>query len=181
MFMSSAVKGFTLIELMMTLAVAAIILTIAIPSFTTFTQKSRLTKQVNLLAASIATARGEAAKRGARVVVCASDSPTATTPACSGTIDNWSNGWVVFIDSDNDLTVDAASDVVATFQTENGVSVMNDAAVTLVFNPDGSTTNADLLKFAICDSRGKDQGKELTVATTGRANFSDSAPATCTP
>lgn len=177
--MSSAVKGFTLIELMMTLAVAAIILTIAVPSFRTFTQNSRLTKQVNLLAASIAAARGEAAKRGARVVVCQSNAPTASTPACSGTAGTWSSGWVVFVDSDNDLTVDAATDVVATFQTETGVDLLTDAGQTLVFNPDGSITGNGA-EFAICDSRGKDHGKSLTVATTGRANLS-STTTTCTP
>jgi type IV fimbrial biogenesis protein FimT len=179
MYMSSAVKGFTLIELMMTLAIAAILLTIAVPSFRTFTQNSKLTKQVNLLAASVATARGEAAKRGVRVVICQSSDPTAATPACDGTTGTWSNGWVVFVDADNDLTVDAATDVVASFQAESGVDLLTNAGKTLAFNADGTTTAGNSVIFGFCDSRGQDHGKQVSVTTTGRAT--SEAATTCTP
>ncbi|MCI0507960.1 MAG: GspH/FimT family pseudopilin [Gammaproteobacteria bacterium] len=179
--MSNAVKGFTLVELMMVLAIAAILLTIAVPSFHTFTQNSRLTKQVNLLAASIATARGEAAKRGAKVVVCQSDDPVAAKPACDGTAGTWSKGWVVFVDADNDLTVDATTDVVASFREESGVNLITNAGATVAFNPDGSTTASKPATFAICDSRGKDHGKELSLATTGRVTTKTDGAVNCTP
>jgi type IV fimbrial biogenesis protein FimT len=177
--MSNAVKGFTLIELMMTLAIAAILLTVAVPSFHSFTQNSRLTKQVNLLAATISTARGEAAKRAVNVVVCQTNEPTAATPACNGTSGTWSDGWVVFADADGDAAVNAASDVVAAFQTESGVNLLTDAGTEVVFKPDGSTAEGTTVTFAICDSRGVNHGKKLDVATTGRASSSDAT--TCTP
>ena len=176
--MSNAVKGFTLMELMMTLAIAAVLVTVAVPSFRTFIQNSKLTKQVNLLAVSVATARGEAAKRGARVVICQSDDPAAATPDCDGTAGTWSNGWVVFVDSNNNLTVDAATDVLAAFQTEQGVDLLTDTGTTIAFNSDGSTTGGAKI-FSICDSRGVSHGKEMNVATTGRASLKDAT--TCTP
>lgn len=176
---SNAVKGFTLMELMMTLAIAAILVTVAVPSFRTFIQNSKLTKQVNLLAASVATARGEAAKRGARVVLCQSNNSTAATPDCDGTAGTWSNGWVVFVDSNNNLTVDVPADVLAVFHAEQGVDMLTDVGTTLAFNSDGSTTAGDAVSFAVCDSRGLNHGKEMTVATTGRASSKDAT--TCTP
>ncbi|WP_455375982.1 GspH/FimT family pseudopilin [Kaarinaea lacus] len=173
---SNAVKGFTLIEMMMTLTIAAILLTVAVPSFNAFTKNSKITKQVNLLAASVSMARGEAAKRGARIVMCQSTNPTATTdsppsvPPCDGTSGTWSNGWVVFVDSDNDLVVDAVTDVVGVFQTEPGVNIKTTTGTTIAFNPDGSTTSG-AQSFAVCDNRGVNYGKQLDVAGTGRPSM----------
>jgi type IV fimbrial biogenesis protein FimT len=177
--MSNAFKGFTLIELMMTLSLAAILLTLAVPSYITFTQNSRITTQTNKLIAAVSHARGEAAKRGVRVVMCQSDDPAAATPACDGTTGTWTNGWVVFVDTDNDLTVDASTDVIASFRAESGVNLLTDAGKTIAFNADGTTTVNDSVKFGICDSRGKDHGNEITIAPTGRASSQDAT--TCTP
>ena len=169
-------------ELMMVLAIAALMLTIAVPSYLSFTQNSRLTKQVNLLSASISAARSEAAKRGARVVLCQSSDPTAAEPACSGTAGNWSSGWVVFVDGDNDLTIDHGADpefIVGIFQPETGVNILTDTGLNLAFNSDGTTTAGSTRSFAVCDIRGAGKGKKLDVAATGRPTADDAT--TCTP
>ncbi|VTU28968.1 putative major pilin subunit [Variovorax sp. PBL-H6] len=85
-----ACKGFTLIELMVTLAVAAILMVIAAPGFLSFQRNSELTSAVNGLVASIAAARGEAMKSGRYAMVVPSDAT------------HWSSGWVVFVDRDAD-------------------------------------------------------------------------------
>ena len=177
---SNAVKGFTLIEMMMVLAIAAVMITVAVPSFRTFTQNAKLTKQVNLLAASISTARGEAAKRGQRVVVCQTADVTDLDNVCEGTAGTWSSGWIIFSDADNDESIDVGTDVVVgSYQTEPGVTLLTDAGASLVFNSDGSTREGNSITFAVCDSRGVSKGKELAVATTGRASSGDAT--TCTP
>ena len=177
---SNAVKGFTLIEMMMVLTIAALLMTVAVPSFRTFTQNSKLTKQVNLLAASVSMARGEAAKRGARVVMCQSDNPTASSPACDGTAGNWSKGWVAFVDN---VTVNSSFDagelVVGVYSPEQGVDIMTDFGTTLAFNADGTTTTTGIKKFAVCDDRGTSKGKQLEVAATGRP--SSGLADDCTP
>lgn len=177
---SNAVKGFTLIEMMMVLTIAALLLTVAVPSFRTFTQNSKLTKQVNLLAASVSMARGEAAKRGARVVLCQSNNPAASSPSCDGTAGTWSNGWVAFVDS---VTVNSSFDagelVVGVYSAESGVDIMTDFGATLVFNADGTTTTAGNKTFAVCDDRGVGKGKQLEIAATGRP--SSSLADDCTP
>jgi len=85
--------GFSLVELMVTIAVLAILLAIGIPSFASLIAANRLTSATNELVASLQTARTEAIRRNARITVCPA-APTAT--ACSGTA--WRDGWMVFVD-----------------------------------------------------------------------------------
>jgi len=80
--------GFTLIELMVTIAVMAVVLTLGVPSFQQTIRNNRLAAQTNNLIAALNLARSEAVKRGMRVTV----RKTST---------NWENGWQVFTDTDN--------------------------------------------------------------------------------
>lgn len=89
-------RGFSLIELMVTVAIVAILAALAAPSFRTQTDSARLTAHANALLSSLLLARTEAIKRNARVVLCkSSDGATCTT---SG---DWQQGWIVFVDANN--------------------------------------------------------------------------------
>lgn len=92
---ASRSRGFTLIELMVTLAVAAILLTIGVPSFRDLMIKSRLSGQVQEFYGTLNFARSEAIKRGNYVSICKSSDGSQ----CGG---NWSDGWIVFANNDND-------------------------------------------------------------------------------
>ena len=171
--MSNAVRGFTLIELMMTLSIAALLITFAVPSYNTFTKNSKLTKQVNLLAGSVSAARGEAAKRGSSVTLCQTTDPDpsdGSDPVCGGTAGTWSAGWIIFVDLDTDGEIDTsapADTIVNVFQAEKGAIIKTTAGASLSFNPDGTTTSGTSL-FAVCDDRGVSHGKQLDVSGTGR-------------
>ena len=91
--------GFTLIELMVTISIAAVLMMIAIPSLTTYRRNAELTSVTNTLVASINTARGEALKRGLSSMV---------VPINNGTA--WATGWVVFVDTDSSRTYSNATD-----------------------------------------------------------------------
>lgn len=85
-------RGFSLVELMVTIAVLAILLAIGIPSFASLIASNRLTSATNELVAALQTARTEALRRNARVTVC----PAASgATACSGA---WRDGWMAFVD-----------------------------------------------------------------------------------
>src|SRR5690606_41924737 len=88
-------KGFTIIELMVTLAVLAIVLGIAIPSFNTQIQRNGSLGLGEEFVSALNFARTEAIKRRAPVSICASN---AAVSACDGT--DRSNGWIVFVDEE---------------------------------------------------------------------------------
>lgn len=91
--------GFTLIELMVTLAVLGILLGIAVPSFMSTMAETRVTTAANELLGVIQYARSEAIRRGVRVTMCKTATPTANQ--CSNdTHASWTRGWVVFTDPD---------------------------------------------------------------------------------
>lgn len=103
--MHKRTDGFTLAEMMVVVALAALILAIAAPSFVEFRRNNRLTAVANDLLGGIQTARTEAIKRQANVALCPSDNPEAMTATCTtGPF----RGWITFLDPNNDCLRDPA-------------------------------------------------------------------------
>jgi type IV fimbrial biogenesis protein FimT len=90
-------RGFTLVEMLVVLAVGSILLAIAIPSYAFLVNTSRLAAVTNDLVTALHLARSEAIKRGIRVTVCKTSDAMVASPACSTTA-NWQDGWLVFVD-----------------------------------------------------------------------------------
>ena len=96
--------GFTIIELMVAIAVLGVLMGIGVPGMQSFLQNSRLISQINLLSTSLAIARSEAIKRNDRVLICVSTNGMACEATGSGT--TWDDGWLVFVDRNNNSVVD---------------------------------------------------------------------------
>ena len=95
--MQNKQSGFTLIELMVTLAVAGILMSIAIPNYQTFILNSRITAQANEFMAAVGLTRSEAIKRATKISICKSANTTVALPTCT-TSGNWAQGWIIFTD-----------------------------------------------------------------------------------
>ena len=93
--------GFTLLELLITMSIAAILLTIAIPSFRYVTNSNRIAGEVNGLLGDLQFARAEAIKEGRTVTVCISGDGQTCTGSTA-----WQGGWIVFSDPTNVGVVD---------------------------------------------------------------------------
>ena len=99
-------RGFTLIELMVTLAVAAILLTVAVPNFREFIERNRVSSHTNMMVGALQLARSEAIKRGANLVILCKSSNGSS---CSSSA-NWRDGWLLFANKDADKTYTAGTD-----------------------------------------------------------------------
>ena len=91
-------SGFTLIELMVALAVAGIIITVGLPSMSVFFKGNRMVVNANDLLAGLHLARSEAIKRNARVSICKSTNADASPPKCAAGAESWDEGWFVFVE-----------------------------------------------------------------------------------
>lgn len=96
--------GFTLIELMVTISIAAVLLAVGVPSFVAFQRNSELSGAANSLLSAINAVRGEAMKENTNSFIVPN----------SGA---WENGWTLFVDNDLDNTKSAGDRVIATYNT----------------------------------------------------------------
>ena len=95
-------NGFTFIELLVTTAIASVLMVVTIPAMTGMLDTQRRISSVNSLLSSLHLARSEAIKRNGRAVVCKSASGNQCAPG-----GGWEQGWIVFHDANNNASVDA--------------------------------------------------------------------------
>ena len=168
--------GFTLLELITTVAVVGVIAAIAVPNFRPFIQNNRLTAASNDLLRSFQLARTEAIRRQQNVVVCASADPTATNPTCSY---GGFSGWIVFQDTNANWQADGGEAVIERHGLLDGsitVKKDNDGIESYAgsgfANPAGAKTPTR--NVLICDVRGNQAfgtdsvERAVMIAATGR-------------
>jgi type IV fimbrial biogenesis protein FimT len=109
-------RGFTLVELMVTVAVVAILMAIGVPQLRSFVQKQQVEADVSTFMTSLQLTRSEALKRNGRVSMCALSNATFTNSqnaACAAsTSTDWSQGWMVYVDNSNGNGYTSATDTV---------------------------------------------------------------------
>lgn len=137
-----AVSGFTLIEALTVMTIAAVLLGIGIPSFRYVTTANRMSSDVNGLLGDLQFARAEAIKRGETVTVC----PTAVGGGnvCAN-VATWQNGWLVFVDTGVLGTIDG-NDVILRVQKAftNLEQFQADRGTYITFNREGFVQTAPL-------------------------------------
>ncbi len=158
-------SGFTLVELMITLVLGALVLTLAVPSFRTLVQSNQMTTVLNDLVTDLSLARSEAIKNGGGATACKRN---AAGSACDTTAD-WHDGWIVFSDIDGDGTIDAGDGDAILRIHEPLISDFNvaNARNRISYDSRGATT-AFSGTFVICDDRGASEARALILSATGR-------------
>jgi len=125
-----------MLELVVTMGIAAILMAVAVPSYRYVTNANRIAAEVNGLLGDLQFARSEAIKEGQTVTVCASSNGTGCSAA---TTTNWANGWMVFSDPNNNHVVDANEPIYRVQSTFTGTYtfVSNNNVGYVTFNREG--------------------------------------------
>lgn len=153
-------KGFTLIELMTTIAVLAIVLGIAVPSFSGMLQDSRASSLGGELQGALQFARSEAVKRRQNVVICRRN---AGGSGCENGTD-WSGGWLV---------QQSGGDVIKVWDSVQRLAVVGPSAG-VTFQGNGMAVAAS--NFSVKPTGCSGQQKRLvSVSATGSATLSKAA------
>lgn len=161
-------SGFTLIELMIGLALVAVLLGIAAPTFREAMMNVRISAQANDLFTDLALARSEAVKRNVPVLVC----PSANGTDCTT---GWTNGWLIFADANRNNAKDANEPTLKRRGQIEGSNTLAAAGTMAAgsmayvpYAPSGISTPTGV-DFVLCDTRTRaGVGRRISILPTGR-------------
>jgi type IV fimbrial biogenesis protein FimT len=179
--------GFTLAELLVTIAVLGILMMVAVPAFDSALLNGKLTAQTNAFVSSLHLARSEAMKRNTRVALCKStDGEECVTGG------GWEQGWIVFHDASNNGVRDEGEAIIQrSNRLSSGFSLTGDASVSIYISYDASgatrLTSGDVQTgtLMLCRSSPLDvsRTRQIMVLPTGhpRVSRDHPAPFSCPP
>lgn len=163
--------GFTVIELMITLALAAVILTLGVPAFQGLMERNQLASNINSFISSLALARSEAVKRKQIIAVCAS-SDGAT---CKNDNSGYESGWIVFVDSvsvngvrDNDEELLWVHEALGNNMTLRGTVPYNNNVRYLPSGRSGAGIGGNV---RLCKDNAVNKARMIIVNTAGRVRL----------
>ncbi|MCF6256879.1 MAG: GspH/FimT family pseudopilin [Gammaproteobacteria bacterium] len=166
-------NGFSLIEVIVTMAIAAIVLSIGIPSFQSYTQNNRQTIAINGLATALQLARNSAVSRRIPVTLC--KSPNGTNCVIGGGSGDWSQGWMIFTNPNGingvaGLDPNAGEELLRVHGRLQGNSTLignNNVINQITFSPQGLALGSNGT-ITNCDSRGNTTAAALVISVGGQ-------------
>ena len=153
---ASQIRGFTLMEMMVTLIIAAILTSIAVPSFTNLIRRNQITTYANEFATSVNLARSEAIKRGRSISITSNN----------GT--DWTQGW--------NVNIVATGELLRTAPALTGDNTFTSGANnTVTFNGRGFTTLGAEENWSLCNANVV-AGRRIRIEVTGRISITEINP-----
>jgi type IV fimbrial biogenesis protein FimT len=161
-------RGFTLPELVFTLAIAIGLLGWGIPAFRDLQLNAARTREVNQFIQAVYLARSEAIKRNGVVSLC----PSLDGELCAATGTPWQRGWIIFVNMDRDSPAvrDLGEELLRVYAPWDRGAV-NANRATLSFRPFGQM--GVTATFTFCDDRGAKAARAVIISQTGRPRVSD--------
>lgn len=154
-------RGLTLVELMVTLIIIGIVVSIAVPNFRDFIEHNRATTESNKIVGALNLARSEAVKRGSTVSVC----PSSDQATCSGDSD-WEQGWIVFVGDSGSL-----DEVLRVWGAPADAIALDSEAETFSFDSLGEASDGDGEWVEVdIDACGAAWARRVEVNAAGRVN-----------
>jgi type IV fimbrial biogenesis protein FimT len=164
---ASGARGFTLVELLVTLAVLVILTSLAAASMSNTVNNNRIYATQTEFLASLALARSEAARRGLPVML------SATAPVSGNA---FGGGWSVWVDTDSSGTFDSTVDtVLRSHEALPSTILIGDTPTIIGFGPMGFLTQPGSIEVKMCSSGGAVGGFDLTIQPNGLADIAEVA------
>lgn len=166
------IHGFTLVELMVTISIMAIIASVALPSYQNMIENTELRTASQAFYGSLVLARSEAVKNNQPVVICKSSNGTS----CAGS-GNWESGWLIYIDADADSSLDSSEQILESSASLDGPTIRaTDSNLhQVVYQADGTQRVA--VNFNVCIDDNTDRGSQIAIGLTGRPSTQKGATA----
>jgi type IV fimbrial biogenesis protein FimT len=167
-------RGFTLIELMISLLLVAILAMLALPAFGKLIGRTQGQAARSELEFSLNQARMTAVSRNGHIVAC----PSLDLRSCLHTT-QWHNGWLLFADLDHDGQHSADEPVIAENQAQpEGVGILGTAGRPRIdYQPDGSASGTNIT-LTVCDRHaGPGDAATLVINQSGRVRHGAATPA----
>ena len=170
--------GFTLYELLMTLALIAVIVTLGFPSFGSIVASSRIRAETSAHFAAVYLARKDSIVRRRAVTICPSLDGLSCDPH-----NEWSTGWIRFVNTDRDDPPfrDANEPILRYHLVEPGILIVANRRGFTLRSTELRATNGTLI---ICDGRDRAEARAIIVSYTGRPRVAwrdaDGKPYDCT-
>jgi type IV fimbrial biogenesis protein FimT len=160
--MKEPAPGMSLIELMITLSIAAVLLSIAAPSLGSLIQENRITAMSNTLVSHLQYARHEAVFRRSHVAACPGDMATG----CTG--DNrWDQGFIVFIDDNRSGQPNHEDDILRVVGPDDRMLMHSAGRTRVRFQPHGGAFGTNLT-IRVCDQSRRATPRAVIVSNPGR-------------
>ena len=174
---------------MTVLAIMAVLISLAVPSFRQLIQGTAITSGTNIFLSDMRFARSEAIRRGSAVVICRSDSPESRNPTCA--VDTgpgghgWVSGWIIFQDLGNNGTR-GANDPILRVQSAltsiNAIKESNAFSTQFRFTATGRLANANSAATLVFGAEPAFSGstqRTVCIGVGGRAHAAGDGAATC--
>ncbi len=161
--------GLTMIELLIVVTIASILLAVGVPGMQDIINGVTVNNQAKTLRSALNYTRSEAVRRNMPVTLCAS----SDTTSCS---DNaWNEGWLVFVDGDEDGTVDAAEEIVRVYQGPSGGTQISYSLSDDLISYDAmgfSMNSNSTRRFELCPADNDvDNAQAVELSATGRVRL----------
>ncbi len=155
--------GVSLVELLVSLSVVAILITVSAPGMKALIVNNRIDNVADEVYGSLMLARSEAVKRQRTVSLCS----TVDDLTCDESNSGWHHGWLIFTDESDDGLLNDSDQLIRRIAEQSDlISIIWNRGYSLRFNSRGQTTQAGT--FRICDQENSTDSKAIVISMTGR-------------